>query len=326
MNDTTTIITTTVTLHTTPRSAFPQFALTPLFAAVIAAAPTALAAQGNVTTTAAARAAECPNCIEWNAPHDPVRIFGNVYYVGTNGLSALLITSPEGHVLIDGGLPESAPLIMTNIRKLGFNVEDIELIVNSHVHFDHAGGIAELQRASGARVVASASSAAALRAGESGRDDPQFGVILPYPPVANVHTFVEGTPLHVGAITITPHITAGHTPGGTTWTWRTCEPTRCIDMVYADSQTPISADDFFFTRSQRYSTGVRDFQNGHALLERLPCDLLITPHPSATSLWERIAARDRGNSAPLLDSTACKRYAANARQQLNKRIAAEQAK
>lgn len=255
-----------------------------------------------------------------------MRVFGNVYYVGTNGLSALLITSPEGHVLIDGGLPESAPLIMANIRKLGFNVEDIEVIVNSHVHFDHAGGIAELQRASGARVMASASSAAALRAGQSGRDDPQFGVILPYPPVADVMTFVDGAPLRVGSITITPHITAGHTPGGTTWSWRSCEPHRCIDMVYADSQTPISADDFFFTRSKAYPTGIRDFQNGQTLIEQLPCDLLITPHPSATSLWERIAARDRGNSAPLLDATGCKRYAANARQQLNKRIATEQEK
>ena len=255
-----------------------------------------------------------------------MRIFGNVYYVGTNGLSALLITSPEGHVLLDGGLPESAPLIMANIRKLGFHVEDIELIVNSHVHFDHAGGIAALQRASGARVVASASSAIALRNGASGRDDPQFGVILPYEPVSDVHEFSDGVPLRVGPITITPHITAGHTPGGTTWIWRTCEPHRCIDMVYADSQTPISADDFFFTHTTTYPSGVRDFQHGHALIEQLPCDLLITPHPSATSLWERIAVRDRGNSAPLIDATGCKRFAANARQQLNTRLATENAK
>ena len=101
---------------------------------------------------------------------------------------------------------------------------------------------------------------------------------------------------------------------------------RCIDMVYADSQTPISADDFFFTHTTTYPSGVRDFQHGHALIEQLPCDLLITPHPSATSLWERIAVRDRGNSASLIDANGCKQFAANARQQLNKRLATENAK
>ncbi len=305
----------------TPRVIRRIVAATFVASALVGARAVPLAGQSPDAATL--RASECPSCAEWNTPHEPVRIFGNVYYVGTNGLSALLITSPEGHVLLDGALPESAPLIMANIRKLGFNVEDIKLIVNSHVHFDHAGGIAQLQRASGARVAASRASASALRNGASGPDDPQFGVILPYEAVANVTTFTDGTPLRVGPITITPHITAGHTPGGTTWSWRSCEPHRCLDMVYADSQSPISADDFYFTRSKTYPSGVRDFQKGQALLETLPCDLLITPHPGATSLWERIASRDRGNSAPLLDPTGCKRFAATARQALNARITKE---
>src|SRR5437016_7132749 len=88
----------------------------------------------------------CANCATWNLPQQPFRIYGNTYYVGTHGLSSILITSDRGHVLIDGALSESVPPIVANIRTLGFKVEDIKLIVNSHVHFDHAGGIAELQK------------------------------------------------------------------------------------------------------------------------------------------------------------------------------------
>ena len=88
-------------------------------------------------------------------PQQPFRIYGNSYYVGTHGLGSVLITSAAGHVLIDGDLPESVPQIVAHIRSLGFKAEDIKLIVNSHVHFDHAGGIAELQKLSGARVAAS---------------------------------------------------------------------------------------------------------------------------------------------------------------------------
>ena len=120
-------------------------------------------------------APSCKNCAEWNKPNAPFRIFGDTYYVGPHGLSSVLITSAAGHILIDGDLPESAQLIVANIRSLGFRIEDVKLIVNSHVHFDHAGGIAELQRRSGARVVASKWSAAVLKQGGPGTGDPQYG-------------------------------------------------------------------------------------------------------------------------------------------------------
>lgn len=80
----------------------------------------------------------CANCAAWNKPHKAFRIYGNTYYVGTHGLSSILITSEGGHFLIDGALPESAPLIVANIRSLGFRIEDVKIIVNSHAHFDHA--------------------------------------------------------------------------------------------------------------------------------------------------------------------------------------------
>lgn len=261
----------------------------------------------------------CSNCAEWNEPKAHVKIYGNTYYVGTRGLAALLITSPEGHILIDGALPNSAPLILENIRALGFKVEDIRLILNSHAHFDHAGGIAALQRASGAGVAASEHSAPVLERGTAPVGDPQYGELLDFPPVSKVRRFAGGETLRVGPLAVTPHLTVGHTTGGTTWAWRTCEGTACLDLVYADSQTPISADGFRFSDSPDYPAFLTDFERGYKTIETLSCDILITPHPGASSLWERLERGPRG----LIDRTACQRYAANARRQLERRLQTE---
>jgi metallo-beta-lactamase class B len=270
----------------------------------------------------AQRASACPSCAEWNAPQRPFRIFGDTYFVGTHGLSAILVTSPAGHVLIDGALPESAPLIRANIEALGFRIGDVKMILNSHAHFDHAGGIAELQRASGATVWASPHSAPVLAAGRSGSDDPQFGVLSDYAGVKGVKTFAFGDTLRVGPLAIVPHATAGHTAGGTTWTWRSCDGARCLDMVYADSQTPVSADDFLFSHDTRYPAVLDDFARGQATLESLPCDVLLTPQPGASRMWERIAA-DGTPTDSLVDRGACARYARDARQALARRLERE---
>jgi metallo-beta-lactamase class B len=289
----------------------------PLLALAAAVSTSPLPAQ-------ATRAVECPSCAGWNAPHRPFRIHGSAYFVGTRGLSAVLLTSPDGHVLLDGALPESAPAIAASIRALGFRVEDVRLIVNSHAHFDHAGGIAELQRASGAAVAASPWSARVLERGRSEPEDPQFAVALPFPPVPRVRVIADGDTLRVGRLAIVAHFTPGHTPGGTSWSWRSCEGARCLDLVYADSQTPVAADGFSFTRTRAYPAVLDDFARGLAVLERLPCDVLLTPHPSASRLFERVAAR--GRPPRLVDPLACRRYAASARAQLARRVAAEAAR
>jgi len=186
---------------------------------------------------------------DWNTPHEPFRIFGETYYVGTTGLSAILITSNAGHILIDGGLPQSAPLIAANIRKLGFEPRDVQLILNSHEHFDHGGGLAALQRATGARVAASPAAARALRQGHPTPEDPQYGSGLKvrFDSIENVEAIADRTTLRIGPLAITAHFTPGHTPGATTWVWRSCEGRRCVDVVYADSLTPVSDDGFKFT-------------------------------------------------------------------------------
>jgi metallo-beta-lactamase class B len=293
--------------------------LTIASAALVALSHTGAAAQGDDRLTRPYPAEACPNCAEWNQPRAPFRIHGNTWYVGTRGLAALLITSPEGHVLIDGALPNSAPLILQNIRALGFDVRDVRLILNSHVHFDHAGGIAALQRASSARVAASVPSAPVLERGTSVVGDPQHGELLDFPAVPGVQRFADRETLRVGPIAVTPHPTPGHTPGGTTWTWRSCDNDGCLDLVYADSHTPIAADGFRFSDSRDYPTAVADFERGFATLEALPCDILITPHPIASSLWERL---ERGPDG-LIDRTACRNYAAAGRQRLEQRLRTE---
>jgi metallo-beta-lactamase class B len=269
-------------------------------------------------------AVPCANCADWNRPQKPFRIFGNTYYVGPHGLSSILITSPSGHVLIDGALPESTEQIVANIRSLGFRLEDVKIILNSHVHFDHAGGIAELQRLSGARVVASKWSAAVMRKGGVGRGDPQFGVLRPIAPVKNVRELRDGESFQVGAIAITAHLTPGHTPGGTSWTWKSCEGQACRDMVYADSLSPVSAAGFKFSKNRGYPRAVEDFEKSFTFLKAVPCDILVTTHPENSDLWDRLKARDAGVTPnPMVDLGACRSLASRGREQLRQRLADE---
>lgn len=262
---------------------------------------------------------ECPSCASWNRPHRPVHLFANTYWVGTHGLGAILITSEVGHILIDGGLPESAPLIEANVRDLGFRPEDIRVILNSHAHFDHAGGIAALQHVSGARVLASPASAEALRTGLPTAEDPQRDTALAFPPVDEVDVIDHGDTVRVGPLTVVAHSTPGHCPGGTTWSWETCDDARCVAVVYADSQTPVSDDGFRFSDGSR----ARAFRTGLDRIAALPCDALLTPHPGASTLWDRIRLREGGDPDALFDGQACARYAQAGRERLEARLARE---
>ncbi len=275
--------------------------------------------------TGRAKNSSCSECAEWNRPQTPFRIFGNTYYVGPHGLSSILITSPTGHILIDGALPQSAPLIAANIQSLGFRIQDVKIILNSHVHFDHAGGIAALQRMSGARVIASDWSANVMKRGGVGRADPQYGILQPIQPIRNVSTLRDGEVISVGSVSVTAHLTPGHTPGGTSWTWKSCEGAVCHNMVYADSLTAVSASGFRFTGSQEYPHVLEDFEKSFAFLDSEPCDILITTHPDSSGLWDRVASRDRGvKPDPLVDNAAGRNLAQHAREDLSRRLAEEQ--
>jgi len=278
---------------------------------------------------------KCSSCDEWNEPNEPFKLFGNSYYVGTAGLSAMLITSDQGHILLDGGLTQSAPLIEANIRKLGFRIEDVKLILNSHAHYDHAAGIAALQRASGATVVSSASGAQAFAIGNAVPDDPQFGfgpVGNAFPAVKNVRVVKDKEAVRIGPLSVQMHNTAGHTPGSTTWTWQSCDPSAkatgskdgCLNMVYADSLSSVAAPGFRYTGDAKTPSRVEQFRKSITTVGELPCDIMITTHPMFTDLAGKLKKRAASPAVdPFIDPQACRAYAANAMKALDARVAEE---
>lgn len=269
----------------------------------------------------------CGDCGGWNVAHAPFRVFGNTYYVGVAGLSSILITSGKDAILLDGGLPQSAPLIDANIRKLGFKTEDIRLIVNSHAHYDHAGGIAALQRASGAAVAASAAGKRALEQGGPTPDDPQHGFgreANAFPAVRNVRAVADGETLRAGDVAVTAHLTPGHTPGSTSWSWRACEGSRCYDIVYADSLNAVAAPAFRFSGDAAHPSIVETFRASMAKVAALPCDIIVTVHPSLADLDGKLARRAaKPASDPFVDPAGCRTYAADALKRLDARVAEE---
>lgn len=267
---------------------------------------------------------KCDDCAAWNKPREPFRVYGNTYYVGTDGLSALLVTGEAGHILFDGGLSQSAAPIDANIRALGFKTSDVKLIVVSHGHFDHAGGVHALQRYTGATVAASASTAEALRRGENTPDDPQFGFgkqFNGFPAVKDVRTVADQERLAVGTLSIVAHMIPGHAPGSTAYTWQSCEPSgKCLNMVYADSVTSPSAPGF------KYGQRLEVFRRSIERVAALPCDIVLSPHPQFTQVDEKLKRRRerKGQGAdPFIDSNGCRAYAADGMKRLEARIAEE---
>ncbi|WP_067733347.1 subclass B3 metallo-beta-lactamase [Novosphingobium naphthalenivorans] len=292
---------------------------TALSAALLAAisAPIPAAAEAAPTPhTMEALAKACSGHDGWTDPAPPAHVFGNTWYVGTCGISAVLITGEKGHVLIDGGMAEAAPLVLANIAALGFKARDVRWILVSHEHFDHAGALAELQRATGAKVAAVKPAAAVLETGEPASDDPQYGDLKGIAPAKVDRILTDGDSIVVGAIAATAHVTPAHSPGSTSWTWQTCDKAfACRMIAYADSATAISAGGYRFTDHPGRVAQVRE---GLTRIAALPCDILLTPHPSASAMMERFAGK-----APLIDASACRTYAQAAQQRFDGRLASE---
>lgn len=266
----------------------------------------------------------CANCTTWNAAQKPFKVVANTWYVGTTELSSVLVTGPKGHILIDGDLPQSVPQIEANIKALGFRLEDIKVIVNSHPHFDHAGGIARLARDSGATVMASAAGARVLRAGVIGSDDPQYDKSgnTHYPHVDKVRVLVDGEVITVGPLKLTAHMTPGHTPGGASYTWQSCQGKACIDVAYLDSLNPVSSDGFYFSGDAGRPDIVPAFKASIAKVAAFKCDVVLTAHPDFSDMLEKLAARTDAHNT-FVGGDGCKAYAARAGARLVKRLEVE---
>jgi metallo-beta-lactamase class B len=227
-------------------------------------------------------------------PAEPFRIAGNFYYVGANDVAAFLITGPEGHVVLDGGYPTTARLIMASIAKLGFDIRDVKVLLNSEPHPDHAGGLTVLQEASGARLWASDASADSLAAGG---DDPDLILplralirigVLGYPPPRVDHRFEDGDTVRVGPIALTAHITPGHTRGCTSWSFPVRDGDRVLNVV--------SVCDPGILELSRYPGQEADRERSVRVLRSLPADIWVTNHARAWGRYRKfVASTTAGN-------------------------------
>lgn len=260
---------------------------------------------------------------QWLKPQTPVRMHGQSYYVGFEGLAVVLVRTPAGLILIDGGVPQSVRATQANIRKLGFDPRQIKYILVTEPHWDHAGGVAALARDSGAMVIAGQEAVTELRRGTVGKDDPQASIHEPMPGVARIRGVRDGEQVRLGGVTVTARATPGHTRGSMSWQWQSCEGKSCATLVFAASINPVSADDYRFTD---HPERVALLRQGAAKLARLRCDIAIPSHPGTNRTLEHLAALERSRTRnPLLEKGACRSLAATYAQRLDARLAKEKA-
>ena len=259
----------------------------------------------------------CGDSEEWDQPAPPVRTHGNSYLVGTCGISAILVTGDQGHILIDGGTEKGADVIAGNIRSLGFKLQDVKYLLFSHEHFDHVGGIARLQQLTGAQLIFSAPARRVLETGADHPDDPQAGMHKPFRAAAVSRVIADGGEVRLGNLLLTAMTTPGHTPGALSWRWESCDGGVCRTMVYADSLSPISRDDYRFSD---HPAAVAAFRASLAKLAASRCEIFLTPHPSASAMKERMTGQQK-----LFDPDGCRNYAQARAKQLDERLAKEAA-
>lgn len=256
----------------------------------------------------------------WNRPAEPFEVVPGVYYVGTEELAAWLIPSDEGLILIDGAMAESAPLIEANIRRLGFDLHDVRILLNSHAHFDHSGGLAQLKRDSSAQLIASAADRAAL---ETGRYAGSESVVEFYAPPVTVDRVIEdGEVLALGAVRLTAHLTPGHTAGCTTWTMPVVSAGHTLEVVFYCS-TSVAANRLW--PNAQYPGIVDDYRRSFARLDDLHADVFLANHKDFFRLWEKRATMSAEGPNPFVDPSELPRFVAASRAQFEQDLTAQKA-
>jgi len=257
--------------------------------------------------------------IAWNEPQAPFHVIGNIYYVGMAGVSAFLIVTPQGDILTDGGLPESAPFIEKNIKALGFKLGDVKILLNSHAHFDHSGGLAKLKADTGAKFYASTGDKPFLESGH-----------IPYGPSAQIDTapihvdraMKDGESFSLDGVTMTANVMPGHTKGCTAWTMPLTENGVKHKVMFFCS---ISVAGNPLAGTPAYPGIVSDYRASFARLKKMDADIFFAPHGGQFGMAEKLAKVKPGAPNPFIDASELQRFAAQAEQAFDQELAKQQA-
>jgi metallo-beta-lactamase class B len=215
--------------------------------------------------------------LKWDEPTDPIKIVGPLYFVGTMGLSSWLFTTPEGHILLNTGMPTSGPLIVDSIRKLGFKPEDIKIIINGHAHSDHAGAFAEMKKISGAQIAIMEADVPSIEDG--GKSDFHYGTdwkIMGFPPVKVDRILRDGDTVRLGDVVLTAYNTPGHTRGSTTWVTELFDSGKAYKVVFIDGGG--FNPGYRVAKDPSYPGIEVDYRNTHHMHELLKPDIWLGHH------------------------------------------------
>ena len=244
----------------------------------------------------------------------PANVFDNLYFIGTRTAGVWAIKTADGIIVVDANFHYSSTELVMGLLNFGLDPLDIKYVIVTHAHDDRYWGAKALQdRYPKARIAMSAADWDLVAKDNSP---------VQFKPTKDM-VITDGQKITLGEVTVTAYITPGHTPGGTSWTWKSCERDTCQHMVYADSLNSVSAPGFEFSADAKL---VKKFERSIDTVEGLKCDILITPHPEAFDLEAKAARLAPGPTLnPFIDSKACKAYGAGARERLAKRLSEERA-
>jgi metallo-beta-lactamase class B len=265
------------------------------------------------------------NPAEWTESFPPHKVAGNIYYVGSKGLAAFLITTPQGHILINSNLQESVPQIQASVEKLGFHFSDVKILLISHAHFDHCAGSAKIKELTGARYMVMDADVPVVESG--GKNDFQYGGSKNswYPGARVDRLLHDGDQVRLGDTVLVAHLTPGHTKGTTTWTMKVRDGGKILDVVIVGS--PNVNPGYKLVHNAAYPNIALDYERTFRVLNALPCDVFLGAHGGYYDMEAKFARLKQGTN-PFLDPDGYKSYVADREQafraELKKQSAANQ--
>jgi metallo-beta-lactamase class B len=257
---------------------------------------------------------------EGNQRIPPYKIIGNIYYVGADDITSYLITTPQGHILINEGYEDTAPIILASIRELGFQPSEVKFLLNGQAHFDHVAGLSAMQKATGGKVWSSEREVAVLESG--GAKDPRWGKEVTYPPVHVDHVVRDGEELKLGGVTLVARLTPGHSIGCTTWTMQVTDGGKTYDVVFVGG-TSVNPG-VRFGKNPTWPGMKEDFEKNFRVLRSLRCDVFLGAHGNYYGMAEKIR-RMKGPVNPFVDPEGYKKFVDEAEKEFQRRVAAEAA-